>query len=248
MAFRILVHAFRMVFGNFGAAIRISMPMIVMAIVGMFVLSPGEMEGPGTPGEQFRDTFSGPAVIWLLVYLVATLWVAVAWHRYCLREEYPGAVMPAFHGDRLLRYLGWTVLIMLVAIVVSMAAGMVIGGIAALSQSGPLAALLWLGWVGVLLWLLQRISLVLPASAVNQGLSFWQSWEATRPMSGTILAVALMFALLSFLLGAAALPFAGVSVLLAGLVNVGAQWVSMMLGLSILTTIYGICVEGRTID
>ena len=248
MAFRIFVHAFRMVFGNFGAAVRISMPMIVVTLLGVLVLPQGGVGDAAAPADQLSSLLSGPFLIWLLAYLVATLWVAVAWHRYCLREEYPGAVLPAFHADRILGYLGWSILIMLVAIVASVVAGLVIGAIAALAQSPVLAGLLWLGWFGMLLWLIQRLSLVLPASAVNESQSLRQSWEATRPLSGTILAVALMFALFSVLLGQAALPFFGVSAVLGGLVNGVAQWISTMLGLSILTTIYGICIEGRTID
>lgn len=248
MAFRIFVHAFRMVFGNFGAALKISMPMIIVALLGVLVLPQGGAGDAAGPAGQLSGLLTGPFLIWLMTYLVATFWVAVAWHRYCLREEYPGAMMPAFHGDRILGYLGWSILIMLVAIVASIVAGLVIGMIAALAQSAALAALLWLGWFATLLWLIQRISLVLPASAVNESRTFRQSWEATRPISGVILAVALMFALFSVLLGQAALPFFGVSVLLAGLVNGVAQWINTMLGLSILTTIYGICIEGRTID
>ncbi|MGB3314109.1 MAG: hypothetical protein WBB85_06835 [Albidovulum sp.] len=248
MAFRIFIHAFRMVFGNFGAALRISTPMIVMSLLGAFILMPDETSSTGTPAEQFSNFFTGPLLMWLLAYLVATLWVAVAWHRYCLREEYPGAIVPAFHLDRILGYFGWSILIMLVAILVSLVAGTIIGGLAAITQSAALAGLLWFGWFGVLLWFIQRLSLVLPASAINEGKSLRQSWEATRPISGTILAVALMFALFSALVGQAALPLFGVSLVLGGVINGIAQWISTMLGLSILTTIYGICIEGRTIE
>lgn len=248
MAFRIFIHAFRMVFGNFSSALRVSTPMIVVAFLGIFVVPSGDASPLDSPAEQFYSMFSGPFLVWLLAYLVATLWVAVAWHRYCLREEYPGAILPAFRGDRILGYLGWSVLIMLVATLISVLAGTVISAIAAITQSAALAALLWLGWFGVLLWLVQRISLVLPASAVNDAKTLRQSWEATRPISGTIFAVALMFALFSVMLGQAALPFIGVSLGLAGVVNGISQWISTMLGLSILTTIYGICMEGRTIE
>jgi hypothetical protein len=248
MAFRIFLHAFRMVFGNFGAALRVSMPMIVVAVLGALFLRPGEPNPLGTPAEQFYSVFNGPFLLWILAYLVATFWVAVAWHRYCLREEYPGAIVPAFHLDRILGYVGWSILILLVAILVSLVAGTIIGGIAAMAQSPQIAALLWFVWLGVLLWFIQRISLVLPASAVNESKTFRESWDATRPISGTILAVALMFALFSLLLGQAALPFLGVSVILGGVINGVAQWISTMLGLSILTTIYGICIEGRKID
>lgn len=248
MAFRIIVHAFRMVFGNFGAALRISMPMIVVGILAAIFVTPRQMSDLGTPAEQLQNYVTGPFLISLLAYMIATLWVAVAWHRYCLREEYPGAMMPAFHGDRMLGYLGWSILIMLVAILVSVVAGIVISAVGAITQSHALAALLWLGWFGTLLWFIQRISLVLPASAVNEQKSFRQSWEATRPLSGTILAVALIFALFSVLLGQVALPFYNASFVLGGLISAVTQWISTMLGLSILTTIYGICIEGRTID
>ena len=247
MAFRIIMHAFRMVFGNFGAALRISMPMIVVGILGILFPAEHQIRQPDTATETLQNVITGPFLIWMLAYMVTTLWVAVAWHRFCLREEYPGAMMPAFHGDRMLGYLGWSILIMLVAILVSILAGIVISAIGAVTQFRALSALLWLGWFGVLLWFIQRISLVLPASAVNERQSFRKSWEATRPISGPILAVSVLFALFSVLMGQVALPFANVSMVLGGVLNGVAQWVSMMLGLSILTTIYGICIEGRTV-
>ena len=60
MAFRIIMHAFRMVFGNFGAALRISMPMIVVGILAAIFVTPRQMSDLGTPAEQLQNYVTGP--------------------------------------------------------------------------------------------------------------------------------------------------------------------------------------------
>ncbi len=243
MALRILVHAFRMVFGNLGPAIRISLPVIVVGLVGALI-APSELDTLDVNPARF---FSGPFLIWLLAYAVTIPWVAVGWHRYCLKEEYPGALMPAFHGKPVLAYVGWSVLLVVLSMVISVPVMMVLGGLMNAMQASSLG-LFWFVWVAVLLWIVQRLSMVLPAAALDESASFKASWEATRPLSGTIFVVMLLFTMLSFAAGWVTVRIFMMSPVLGTIADTAVQWLSMMLGLSLLTTFYGICVEGRTVE
>lgn len=244
MTLRIFLHAFRMVFGNFGPAIRISMPVIILTLAGA-VLFPFDM----AEAEMHADRmFNGPFFIWLLLSVIAVYWVAVAWHRFCLIEEYPGALVPAFRGDRMLAYFGWTLLIILIAAAASIPAALLIGLVMAALQAPVIGVALWLVWFAIILWIVQRISMVLPAAALGQAAAIGKSWEATREMSTTIFMVTILLTLFSFVLSLVVAPLFAVSPLVGSVANAGVQWLSMMLGLSILTTFYGICVEGRTIE
>lgn len=244
MAFRILIHAFRMVFGNLGPAVRISVPVIALSLFGavMFPLDAAEAQAPAD------RILSAPFLLFLVLSLIAVLWVAVAWHRFCLTEEYPGAVLPAFHGDRMLAYFGWTLLVILIGAAVSIPAFVLIGLVTAAVQAPVVGAMLGLVWVAVLLWILQRVSMVLPAAALGTEAAIGKSWELTKPLSGTIFVVTVLFTLFSFVIGLIPVPIFAVSPLAGAIANVAIQWLNMMIGLSILTTVYGICVEGRAVE
>ena len=75
-----------------------------------------------------------------------------------------------------------------------------------------------------------------------------QAWAATDPLSGAVLVAALLLIFFSILSGAAALLIMfQVSILIGVILIAILQWAYTMVGISILTTIYGIAVEGRDI-
>ncbi len=95
-------------------------------------------------------------------------------------------------------------------------------------------------------WLSIRLGLVLPAVAVGKQMTFRESWTATAALSFAILTAILILVVLNVVVsGVLGLLFRGSVVF--GILDLVVGWVSVMVGLSILTTIYGHAVEGRPI-
>ena len=87
-------------------------------------------------------------------------------------------------------------------------------------------------------------SLILPASAVNQSMTFKASRLAAMKLGGNLFLVALPMAAFN------ALANYVVNVISGGttgilLISLAIQWLVLMVGISILTTLYGHLVEGR---
>lgn len=79
---------------------RISLPTLIQTIIlvafGFFA-----MRNVAAPSVAFGvGFFSG-----MVVAFIATLWIAVAWHRFVLLNEAPQGLLPAFKGDRVMAYL-----------------------------------------------------------------------------------------------------------------------------------------------
>lgn len=245
--FRIFRHALKMIFADLGAALKISLPVIAMLILGLLLL-------PTTPEAIAAGTEPPSPVLRIALQLLggfATLWVAVAWHRYVLLSEYPGSVLPAFHGGRVLAYFGWSlvlgvVLFVLPGAIIALLAWAVTGGLTEELSTGVILPIFLAALV--LVWVSVRLSLVLPAAAIGEQLGLRGSWQATRPIALGI--VGLLFLTFGFgmllmvgvVLSFYALPLAG------QIATVVAQWIMTLLQLSILTTIYGVYVQGRSLD
>jgi hypothetical protein len=235
LGWKIFKHAFRMVFHDLGTAIRVSSPIIAVSLLGVVLFfAVGADFVTGQTGNV------GGVLLLALLNYVAALWVAVSWHRYCLLEEYPEGMAPEFNGSRVLAYFGWAFVLGLIVLVM-------FGGVGGLAYAlgWPVgAAVMVVGFIFAL-WVTQRLSLVLPASAVNNPLSIGDSWQATAPVSGAILVTFTAFFAFAFVIGFVGGLFSALSVALGFLVNAVVQWIITMMGLSILTTFYGICVEKR---
>ncbi|WP_164661477.1 hypothetical protein [Tropicibacter sp. Alg240-R139] len=89
-----------------------------------------------------------------------------------------------------------------------------------------------------------RLSLVLPSAAVGVFLSVPESWEKTKAHSKALWDVALCIGVLT--LTPNFLLLTSLARILGGFAYVVvAQWVLLMLSVSILTTMYGYIVQGR---
>lgn len=248
MSWQIVRHAFVMVFGNLSNALRISLgPMLIgvgAAIVATLLFSAlgGGMMAVG-------QTLTILVILPLLLFVFS--WVAVAWHRFVLLEEYPGA-LPQISGRPIWPYVGKTLLLTMILIGIAiplffilalvfgvnpmeMAAGGGAGG-------GVLAEIA----VELLVsYLAMRLSLVLPAVSVGQPMGFIESWRVTRPVSGAIVGVVLLLTGFNLIATLASAPLLGALPVIGALVFMATTWITMMVGVSILTTLYGYLVEGR---
>ncbi|QFU10183.1 hypothetical protein PARPLA_00252 [Rhodobacteraceae bacterium THAF1] len=180
-----------------------------------------------------------------LLSIVSILWLAVVWHRYVLLGEAPKRFLPEASVSRMKGYLIKGILTVLVTLPVAGIFGVLSY---LLSYGGPLiGAVMGCGYIFALVAVIGRVSAILPAVAVDRPISLRESWAQTKQatpaivvaflMAGVTMAVASMMVLAVFLT-------AGKLAYLA-IPNFLIQWFSTVLGLSLITTIYGHYIEGR---
>ena len=254
MAFQIIRHAFAMIFGNLGQALRVSVGPYVM-LIGIFAVVFGalgisaDLDQIALAGRVQPDQIglsAGEAFFAVLVLLTSTLfiaaWVAVAWHRFILLEEYSG-LLPAVSGRPIWPYIARTLLCALIMFVLAL------GGLLILSVVGIISALL-MAILGIVLTVLLsvvwfRIGVSLPSVAVGKPVTVGDAWNATSPVSGTIFGIVMIIVVVNFVVGVATQGLYGLSPILGMVVDIFVQWVTLMVGVSVLTTLYGHLIEGR---
>ncbi len=100
MAWKIVLHAFRMIFANIGDALKVSVgPMLIFVVLALVLGSVANVSFTSIDPIQSVETASAGALFVSVLILCAAAififaWIAVAWHRFILLEEYPG-VLPA---------------------------------------------------------------------------------------------------------------------------------------------------------
>ena len=162
-------------------------------------------------------------------------------------------------------YLGRVILLVLLLTLIAIPVGIVFGLLMSplfmlagpSMQSGGLASGLPIGIIiiggifgvvtgSVLSWFWMRCGLVLPSLAIGKPMRIGESWTATKPMAGTIFVAVIILSLINI----------GATLLLEVIFRSGfvyeilsliITWISLMLGVSILTTLYGHVVEGRSL-
>ncbi len=222
-------------------AVRISVPMTVPMILSLFIFenaTVGSVVG-------FSDLFTKIAV-WGLIFAIGTLWTAVSWHRYVLLEEVPSGLVPTFHLQ-IWPYFWRGVLIALVLGLAMLFAAFVTSAIASAVGVPLLAVASTLILTLLMSWTFYLLSPILPAAALGQKMSFAQAWEHSEDFAGAIFALTIshlvFVGVLNFVLGMIAGQLGPIGVFLSVVVN----WFSIMLGISVLTSIYGVVVEERTL-
>jgi hypothetical protein len=250
MGWEIVRHSFAMLYRNLGNALRISVGPILIALVAAFLILGVFGSGVDTLTEDIEQDKLPPGLalavlLNLFLFLFVSAWIAVAWHRFILLEDYPG-LLPPLAGRPVWRYAGKTILLALVMALVTFPAGFVIGVISGVLQdSGTgLFSTLALGLALYISYMSLRFGIVLPATAVSRPMGFGEAWRATAPYATAILGTCVILILINtgVSLVSAILPAP-----LAGLLGLATSWISIMLGISILTTLYGVIVERRTL-
>lgn len=251
----IFSHALRQVFGNAAAVVRLTLFLSVVPL--LLILGLGVQPYLDGSAQLPPAAWPWPQLILVgIVSMVASLWLAVGWHRFVLLDEPAPGITPRWDGSRILAYL-WasiiTILLMvLIGLVVGLAGGMVIGVVAAATASGApstgqVLLFILLGALFILapiIAVFYRVASILPAAAVGRPLGVSEAWRATQGAFGAFYVLALMQVILSAVLEQIGGVFPTGSI--------GAtvwfflvQWVNLILGLSILTTIYGHYIERR---
>lgn len=258
MAWQIVKHAFLMIYNNFGQAVRVSLVPTVLLIAAWAILTRVagvQMDAmTGAAGPEAFENFTLLSLLLIIAALVFTMfvaaWIAVAWHRFILLEEYSGFI-PATANRPIWGYVGKSLLLGLIvalaAIPLSFIVGFLFAGMITEAGSLPLIptllAGLLIGTVIGFLWF--RMAICLPAKAVGTDMTFGQAWAATARLAGTIFGVTLIIVAFNIVIGAIfTMAFNGVPILSA-VFEVAINWLSTMVGISVLTTLYGHLIEGR---
>ena len=273
----IFTHSLRQVLGNVGMAVRISgwLALVYIAFLAAMLLWLPDwfllaMQGvPVSPANE-PDIGAGGLlllVVGLIAGLVFFFWaitvVAIAWHRFILLEEFPSGFIPYRNNFRIGRYfwigVGISVLAALVVGFVSGILGMVFGPffLASVESFAQTSSLQFIGTtflIGMVLGLIVavlylRMALILPAIALDDGMTIGQAWEATGGYTVAIFVLALVLAFINVVVSIGmemAFGSAGGGwfyMAIAGLY----QWFFFMLNVSVLSTLYGHIVQKREI-
>lgn len=241
MGWMIFSHSVFLLNHNLRDALRISSPFIVAMILSIVLGGATTIDNL----EAGTSSSSGLGILLRILTVVAGLWVAVAWHRFVLLEEI-GSGLPTFHGNRMFAYFLVIVGMSLALVLAGVFLGVIVGLL--LSSVTPLFVVANIAIVVTALWVFYRLSPLLPAAALGQALGVRQAWDATAEISGSVLGAAVILIVFSLLSGlVAALIMFQVSILIGVVLIAVLQWAYTMVGISILTTIYGLTIEGRDI-
>ena len=251
---QIFTHSVRQVVGNFNAALRVSGVLFLVQVALVVVLGLSVLMDQAAMQQMIQaGTFPwGRALLMVLVVLACNLWIAVGWHRYVLKMEQPG-VVPPLHADLMLAYFGKSLLIGLILIPVAAVLGLVVGLIMTPMLGGPggpsgLAFIIFGLIVYVPLVLIgYRLSVVLPGTALGEPLGFAAAWNKTRGATAAILTLAVVSVVASLIIDLPAFYVFAPDSILSAIWQAATYWLKMMVGISILTTLYGHYVEGRAL-
>lgn len=252
MGINLFMHSVRLVLGDWRNALRVTgLLYLIYAVPALILGLMAPQAQPGASPSEMMATMSAFApvgIITALLLAVVYVWLAVTWHRYVLLDEQPGGQLPAFHRSEILSYAGNAILLWLISVVVLFVVGLVLSPLAFLGPLGGIIILIVA--VSILLIIGYRLGLVLPSRAVGQRLTFGEAWAATRGQSGTILVLAIVSAIAAVVINIPAIVLAflpGIGTILAQIWQLGTGWITLVVGVSILTTLYGVYIEKRNL-
>lgn len=255
-AFAAIIHALNSVRHNLVVAARVSWPWYAI-LVAVLVAATGFLQSQRT-GDPATDLTTELAVQVAVgaIALFACSSVAVNWHRYILLDEVPVRISSLLRSDdKVWRYFGNMLLLMLILAAGAALIMLPLSIIAGLAGAGEAMAivivLIALPFIGIGFL---RLGLKLPAIALDRrDFSLISSWQVTK---GNDLPIAGVF-VLNLLIGmAVALPATLIVALLSlgnaylgfvasFILEIAVNWFLTLLGITLLTSLYGFFVEGR---
>lgn len=249
LGWKLFLRALTLLIENLGDALRVSaLPYAAVIAVSVWVSGafPSTLEPQTiTPGTEISGAAAGATLLMMVVNLIVSLWIAVAWHRYVLLEERPAGWVPPLNGAAMLVYLGRLLLIGLLVGIAIVGVSIPLGFLTLAIPGGTLLVGAVAMFVGMIVF--YRLAIVLPAGAVDRSMTFGEALEVTKGQSQTVVVLALLTVGFSLLLQVPTMIEGSVGVITAiyqGVVG----WIGLMLGVSTLTALYGHLVEGRPVE
>jgi hypothetical protein len=261
-AIEFILHTFRLIVGNLVPAVHITISWFVLLVA--LILVPPALFGQMPPGIL-------AIVYFILIFTVAVLAsgsTAIAWHRYILLNELPRGIIPLPDVSLAFRYvwraLGIGLLILAIiiipAFVIAMLVSPMLMGLAGSTNS--LGGAIVFSIPGMLIammgqFMLYRFSLSLPGLAINMTeYKIRESWEDSKAENGTIIWIVVLVTVVSTAVTILLTwPFVDITnpagphlvPLPISFITMIFQWFYFMFSIGILTTLYGVIVEGRRI-
>ncbi|WP_371155604.1 hypothetical protein [Jannaschia sp. 2305UL9-9] len=249
LGWKLFVRALTLLLDNLGDALRVSaLPYGAVIVLSVWVAGayPSTLDPQSvTDGMTLSGGAAGATLLTVVLNLVVSLWVAVAWHRYVLLSERPAGWVPPVNGGAMLGYLGRSLLIGLLVGVAIVGISIPLGFLTLALPGGTLlvgAVSLFIGMI-----VFYRLAVVLPAGAIGRKMTLGEGMEATKGHTETVLVLALLTVGFSLLLQVPAMldgTVGMISIVYQGVVG----WIGLMLGVSTLTALYGHVVEGRPVE
>lgn len=256
-ALAILAHALRMLIFETTTTVRVIMPALVLVLgcsLAIAVFAPDMVtlmqvapDVPTPPAPQTALSFLVFGVIGLMGYAL----MAILWHRHVLLNgaERPENLRP---DSRIFFGYIWRAIVvgfaqMVAAIPITLLIGVMGSSIIQNNPTGPLATLLGLIGGIVFVWIAMRLSVVLPSAAIGRPMSMRESWNTTKPAAPALWGVAVLLSGLNmcvYMISATLLPETGTVPML---VQTVIYIFEGLVFVSILTTLYGHLVEGRSL-
>ena len=262
--FKAFGHAIRSTTDNMGFAFHISWPWVLMLLpfnvaTNLYMVLNG-LESGGEPNPATLGKFFAVLIPLGLASVVAYSSIAVNWHRYVLLDEIAQGWQRLRIDSLTWRYIGNFILVGLVAgacaipiVVVFLLIGFLIQG----ALEGTLIGVFFALGAGVFYAFIfivsYRLLIKLPAVALGRtDFSMGNAWRATKGNSWRMLGLLILFVLCMLLVGAGMFAITYLFGLLGTLglslavaIQVMVNWVATILGVTLLTSLYGFFVEGR---
>ncbi|TYC70075.1 hypothetical protein FMN63_09210 [Stappia sp. BW2] len=249
---RLLSDSVSIVFGNLETVFKVCGGWFLLQFVlSLLILANGANIDAATAPEDISGTTVLLLLTSMLIALLSSASISVAWHRFGLLNERPGPLHFRV-GAVEFRFIGQMLLLSLAAVVVVLPAALVIGVLSSLFKSNVLTVMLWIVAIFILAPFLFRLNLSLPAVAVERPLGFSQMLQFGKGLGMPMFLAALILILpfvavgegLQYLLGllSGGLPAALIQMKILVL-NVLVQIIVTVLGISILTAGYRIAME-----
>lgn len=245
-------HAVLRVFRNLDDALAISGLIWIATMVVLVVASSVDVAGPPVLVDPLADqpmaTFSGAQLLILfgtnLLVILASIWIAIEWHRYVLLGERPNSIVPPFRGALFGAYFGKSVILTVAFFALALAAGVVIVLVTMLLGGAQFASALMMMIMGAFgMYAFYRVSPVLPAAALGESMTLKEAWRQTAPHKNAVVQATFLMLFGTMVLQIPALivgsgPIGVVASLITG-------WVGLMVGVSLLSVIYELSSKGE---
>lgn len=233
-----------MVLGNLGPALQLSALPMALSLAVTMALAPVLIRTETEIALALRFGLVSPGTlgIVMLIWLLSALWVAVRWHRFALAGE-PPSLLPG-PGREMMRYFLRMLAMVLIMALAGGVVGFVIGFLGAALR--PPTGVAW-AIVKILMFLATmvalRLSVSLPAMALGERVTLRQGWRALAHAPLTLAVLAGLS--LAWNAGYAALTVRLSSLAIWPAIWLVVTWLTTLIGLSLLTTLYGHFVQGR---
>ncbi|WP_299736154.1 hypothetical protein [uncultured Roseobacter sp.] len=190
----------------------------------------------------------------LLLGILGWMTFAILWHRYALLQgddrDHIMRPTAAIFGQ----YFKGALVVGVISFLAALPGGFVLGFVLAIlaATSASIITLasiaLSLAFAMFLSWVLLRVSLILPAAATGQRLRYSESWQATKAVSRDVLWTAVLLGVLNVVVEQFASGLATAMPAYLGLFVILQIMVQSLIYISVLSTLYGYLLQGRSLD